>query len=411
MAISYIGGTTQAFAGTTSTVSVSLTGLTGGFDTAPSAGDFVVMFYGTGSNVTTGRTLSVSSPSGWTPLTQLLGSDTYDTHFRGFYKVMGSTPDTSVTVSGTGSTSDAGAVVVHVFRGVDETTPLDVAVVTANGFSTSLANPGAITPTTSGAVILAAAATAHVRGVHSFSSPELFNFLSIGSDDTYDVSVGVGWTDWTSGAFDPAAFSWSGSNSITNSWAAYTLALRPATGSGVSVDADDITTGSPALGSPALSQRHVLTADGIAIGAPVLGAAGLAQGHVLAADGIATGQPILGNLTVTQTHILSATTVTTGTVVLGQPVLSQTHILSLQAVTTGQPSLDQAVFSQIHSFTLDEVITGSPLLGNPIVVVTPQGTFLGYWDGTSWVFAPLKKWDGSSWANAKLKRWDGSSWV
>lgn len=227
MPISYVGGRTDAFAGQTGTRSISLTTLTGGSNSAPQEGDLVVLFYGTGSNVTTGRTLSIST-SGYDALTQQLGSDTYDTHFRAFYKRMGSTPDTSVTVSGTGSIANAGAVIIHVFRGVDPTTPLDVSAVPAVASNSARANPPAITPTTQGAWIVAGGAGAHVDGTDTFTSSDLSNFRTAGADDTYDVTVGAGTAEWSSGSFDPAQFGFSGTDGTANSWAAYTLALRPA---------------------------------------------------------------------------------------------------------------------------------------------------------------------------------------
>jgi hypothetical protein len=225
MAISYVGGKVLGFIGTTSVVNVSLTDLTGGSDTAPSAGDFVVVYYGTGSN-TTARAITVNSS--YTNLTKFGANDTYDANLVVGYKFMGSAPDTSVEVSGTLSTADAGAVVVHVFRGVDQTTPLDVTSVTATGTNSVLCNPGAITPSTAGAWIVAGGAGAHIGGTDTYSSSDLSSFRTVGSNDSYDVTVGAGLkTDWTSGPFDPAAFTWSDSSTTSYSWAAYTLALRP----------------------------------------------------------------------------------------------------------------------------------------------------------------------------------------
>jgi hypothetical protein len=225
MAISYVGGKVQGFGGTTSAVSITLTNLTGGSDTAPSAGDFVVVYYGTGSN-TTARAITVNSD--YTNLTKIAESDTYDANLVVGYKRMGSTPDTSVEVSATLNLADAGAVVVHVFRGVDETTPLDVTSVTATGTNSVLCNPGAITPSTAGAWIVAGGSGAHIAGTDTYSSSDLTSFRTVGANDTFDVTVGAGLkTDWTSGPFDPAAFTWSDTSASTYSWAAYTLALRP----------------------------------------------------------------------------------------------------------------------------------------------------------------------------------------
>src|SRR3990167_5514812 len=152
MAIAYVGGRTAGFAGTTSTQTVSLGSLTGGDtgDTTPQAGDLVVVSYAVGSTVN--RNMTISTPSGGAAYTligtELTASDTFDANLRCAYKFMGGTPDTNVTLSQTGSLSDAGRYTIDVFRGIDPTTPLDVAAVTATGTSSSAVNPGAITPTT-----------------------------------------------------------------------------------------------------------------------------------------------------------------------------------------------------------------------------------------------------------------------
>ena len=63
--------------------------------------------------------------------------------------------------------------------------------------------------------------------------------------------------------------------------------------------ADSIVSGSPVLGSPALSTSGVdnLTADSLVAGTPVLDSPALGQVQGLSADGITTGTPIIGGLT------------------------------------------------------------------------------------------------------------------
>lgn len=225
MPISYVGGRTFSFLGVTTDQTIPLTTLTGGSDTAPQAGDFVVVFYGTGSN--TNRTLTVRSS--YTTVSSAFVSSTTWTNYTGAYKFMGATPDTSVIVSGTGSTADGGAGTIHVFRGVDTTTPLDVTTVTGSSGTTTRPDPGAITPVTAGAWIVAAGAGGNTGGASTtFSSSDLTSFITISSNDTYDVTVGGGIkTDWTSGAFDPAQFTYSGTDSTLFSNRSLTLALRP----------------------------------------------------------------------------------------------------------------------------------------------------------------------------------------
>jgi hypothetical protein len=221
--ILYIGSHTEAYQGTTSNITVSLTSLTGGLQSAPSAGDFVLIYYGTGS--TSDRNLVVS---GYTEITELYANDTADTNLAVAYKFMGSTPDTSLTLTGgTLSSSDGGAVYISVWRNVDPLFPFDVTTTTATGIDSGLCNPPAITPITKGSYVVSGGASGN-NSNGTFTSSDLSDFRSSHGSDTNGVTIGGGYRTWTSGAIDPAAFTLlgSGSNS-TYSWAAVTLALRP----------------------------------------------------------------------------------------------------------------------------------------------------------------------------------------
>lgn len=223
--IEYVGGYVQGFAGTTSNVVISLTSLTGGIASAPAAGDLVIVYFGTGSDVN--RDLVVA---GYTEIVELYSNDIYDTNLAVARKFMGGVPDTSFTLTGgTLDTSDAGAVAVQVWRGVDAVTPLDVTRTTATGINSVLCDPPAITPITPGAIIVSGGAGAHdEEGSQTYSSSDLTSFISVGRSDTNSVTIGLGYHVWTSGAFNPAAFTFSGSDDTNFSWAAVTLALRPA---------------------------------------------------------------------------------------------------------------------------------------------------------------------------------------
>lgn len=228
MAISLVGSKTFSFTGVTTAQAISLTDLTGGSDTAPSAGDLVVVFYqiNTASDIALGV-----DTAGYTEVAELYSNDTEDTNLSVSYKVMGGTPDTSVTVSAP-SASDRDCVgVIFVFRGVNTTTPIDATTTTATGINSLLANPPSITPVTAGAWIVAGGASGNngQAGV-SYSSSNLTGFKSVNSNvGAKGSSAGAGYySSWTSGAFDPAAFTFSGIDGTAYSWAAATLALRPA---------------------------------------------------------------------------------------------------------------------------------------------------------------------------------------
>ena len=161
----------------------------------------------------------------YTRIAGLFANDTNDTNLAVAYKIMGAVPDTLVTV--TASTTGR-LVAIYVLRGVDETTPMDVAATTATGTNSRVANPPAITPVTTGAVVLAIGANAYIDATFPvFTAPGLTDFVSGSFDGPLDGAIGAGTFAWTSGAYDPAAFTIAGTTTA-DSWAAFTLALRPA---------------------------------------------------------------------------------------------------------------------------------------------------------------------------------------
>lgn len=226
MAITYVGGQVGGRAGATSTTNITYA-LTGGTNSTPQAGDFVVITVVVGSQART-PACAVTAPATWTNLTQInANGTTYDTSLNVSYKFMGGTPDTTFTLPSTGNIADAQRYTVQVWRGVDTSTPLDVTSVSASGTATGRPNPGSITPTTSGAYVLICGGGAAATGA-SYTAPANYttNFLTGSTADTNDAMVGSGYRAWTSGAEDPAAYT-GGTNNAVDSWAAYTLALRP----------------------------------------------------------------------------------------------------------------------------------------------------------------------------------------
>lgn len=227
--IQYVGGLTSGFEGTLGDISVSLSGtLSGGLAPSPSVGDLVIVYFAIGSTVD--RNLAITTPlsTAYSEVVELYANDTYDTNLLVAYRQL--TGGLSLDVTGfdidrgTDSTSDAGAVAVQVWRNVDG---FDVTQTTATGTDSVLCNPPAITPITTGAVVVSGGAGAHSAGTRTFSSSDLTGFLTAGGDDLNDVTIGLGYKEWTPGAFDPAQFTFSGNDSTSFSWAAVTLALRP----------------------------------------------------------------------------------------------------------------------------------------------------------------------------------------
>lgn len=224
--ITYVGGRTQTTLSTTN-FTVSLTGLTGGLAASPVQGDLVVVTRAYGSLAD--QTLTTSN-TGWTQLPELYADDSFDINFSAFYKIMPVTPDTLIIFNGHPVAFQAEAIIVQVFRGVDTTTPLDVAATTSSIIDSGLPNPAAITPISTNSIILVAGGGGHNDGVDTFTASYLTNFLTVGANSTgSSATAGMGWVNWTSGTYDPAAFTATyGSNFTSFSSAAITMALRPA---------------------------------------------------------------------------------------------------------------------------------------------------------------------------------------
>lgn len=231
MAISYLGEVSVTHDGSVGGMTVSLTSLSLQQD------DVVVVGFLLASN--TDRSIGVNT-AGYTEEAELFANDTYDANLSVSWKRMGSTPDSSVDVSGPGSSTHPARIIARGYRGVDTTTAMDVARTTATGTNGLLVDPPSITPTTSGALIVAwgcGAANAAALST-AYSSSDLTDFTSGIVSNYYDLAYGVGHKSWTSGAFDAAA--WTGTETATtDSRASVVLALRPATASGVTGTASD----------------------------------------------------------------------------------------------------------------------------------------------------------------------------
>lgn len=238
MALEYVGGVTAVNTAGTSTYSVSLTSLTGGIASSAAEDDIVIVVAGwTGNNdgdpgVTT---------SGYTELCDLVQNDS-----QGYancsvnYKVMGAAPDTSVTVKGE-AVANGGGCCIHVWRGVDTATPIDVTTTTATGINARMVNSPAITPATSGCIILSAGWSTEDSNPATPALAEPSGFANkLQALARFGVGVLGSYDGWSSGSYDPAHWGSSGFSGF-DCWVAATVALRPAAG-----------------GAPAPAQRPVV---------------------------------------------------------------------------------------------------------------------------------------------------------
>lgn len=249
-ALQYVGGTSAT--GTGATYNVSLTGLTGGSGSAAAAGDLVIVVSGWASAADGNP--GITTPTGYTEVLDLYSSDTRDANLSVSWKIMGGTPDSSVTVSGFNNAANGGATVVHVWRGADQTTPLDVtstSAVAANNAGVALPDSPAITPVTVGAYVLTVGLGTGAAAPTVFTAPSGYgNVVSAaGAGSTMGAVANIASVAWAGGAVDPGA--WTGTTSVSDSWTAGTLAIRPA------VDSLSVTANTPVAATAAALATNV----------------------------------------------------------------------------------------------------------------------------------------------------------
>jgi hypothetical protein len=179
-------------------------------------GDVVIVGYfmnGAASNTT--------SSSGWTRIDGGPGTN----RLKVFMKVIGSSPDANIVLTGSGSAADSSTACAIAFSGVSNTVPLGfVAVTTATATSTNPDCPS-ITPRVPGSVSIAYAGTSVVDVTGTAAPAGYSNFTQNSSSDTLSTSSYISWkSGLTSGtAEDPAVYS-----GVTSAlWEAATIVLSP----------------------------------------------------------------------------------------------------------------------------------------------------------------------------------------
>lgn len=228
MAWQFVGSTSGA--GTSNGYTVSLNGtLTGGIASSPAEGDLVVVFSGFGNTASSAPAISGNSSGAYTGATTAQHvNDTWDTEFRSFYQVMGATPDTTLTVTRTTNTAYGGATVVHVWRGVDTSSPFIGAATNASGTNTSLVNPPAYNPGVTDALIIAGGAgTQATTGAAFTGFTGMSNFKTQkGDGSTSDIDVAMASYAYAGVSFDPPTVSGGTGGNASSSWAGVTIAFR-----------------------------------------------------------------------------------------------------------------------------------------------------------------------------------------
>lgn len=224
----FVGGTSGSGTGASFTVSLNGT-LTGGSNSSPQAGDLILVFIGQSNTGTVTSTCSGNTSGAYPTIrAHQVAADTYDANLDSVYQFAGATPDTTLTIGRTNDTTYGCAAVVHVWRGVHTTTPFNVTPTIASGTNGSAANPAAITPTVADSIVVYCGVGTQTSTGTAFTAAGTYPVTAKGDGSTSDVDVMVSsYTAWTSGAYDPAAFT--GSTTTTAcAWVAVTLTLQPA---------------------------------------------------------------------------------------------------------------------------------------------------------------------------------------
>lgn len=220
--------------GVGATMTIDLTTLltdTGGIGGAIQKDDVIVVASGWATS-NTNIDVQVTS-TGWTELDDLFASNTRGTNLGLFWKTMGVTPDTSIVCNASNAAGSGSGALALVYRYVDPTTPFDVTYVpgthSAVGTGNALADSPPVTPVSPGATISSIVAATGDTTPAPLNAPTGMTLSGQagmgGTSRGYRIGAARK-TDWTTGAFDPPAWTTSES-AASDSWAALVLALKP----------------------------------------------------------------------------------------------------------------------------------------------------------------------------------------
>lgn len=240
MAITYVGNT-RHWANVTTSYVVSLTSLVSGTNSAPTISDVVIVNTGWTSTSNGAPTVTTAGYIGL--VADQYANDTRDANAAFAYKIMGATPDTTVTVAAANNVTFGSAAVVYVYRGISTATaflPLSLASVAIN-----ISNPRsrAITPEKSGQVVISGGFATADNSPVAKSGPSLWiNVVnSLGSGATMSgIAMFAAYTSTVSGTAVQAPVWYGGETSTSDSAIGFVAALNP-----------DVTPPTVALNTPA----------------------------------------------------------------------------------------------------------------------------------------------------------------
>jgi hypothetical protein len=334
----------------------------------PTEGNLLLMVFGDRSNGTT-------TPSGWTEIYTVDPWSNSSSTRTCVYAKIASASESNVTFS---VTNGRPAFAYYEVEGPFEAlsgSPLDIIEHTGHAEATNVDEGTGLQPGTSGTLSQAdtfALAATTWRGTSGSNEP-----TSTAADSGFTASEFTGYNGF--GAFTYGLISAYKVTSATTAlnpsltWTQFednspytavsvlVVLKKEAAGGGTdALTPDDLATGAPTVGSPAIGQVHALIALDLTSGMPALDTPDLGQVHALAADDIATASPTLDEPTIGQVHGLAADDVTAGTPTLSTPTLSESNVLDADDLATGTPTLSSPALGQIHALSANDLVTDAP---------------------------------------------------
>lgn len=169
------------------------------------------------------------STSGYTELVEDYRNDNSDTNFAVYRKVMGVTPDsTAVYDAITHLSGQAVVAAFHCWRGCDTSAPEDATTTTTGATNGGTPDPPSITTVTNGAVVLAIGGSSEGDAVSNApTNYENLIDLQASQANIMIASRAIATAD----AEDPGTFA-DVAGTGADSWAAATVAIRPAADAG-----------------------------------------------------------------------------------------------------------------------------------------------------------------------------------
>lgn len=213
---------------------------TGGFNGSfqgtltPRVDDLAIVISAFGTGVAGDHTFT--APTGYTKLLDLYQANTHSIHACISYQFLTGAAPSSITIPGCGFNTSIQLSRVMVFRGVNKITPFDVTSTTSSSAATIDLDPPAITPVTARSWIIPVGARVGKDDTTSFGyNPPgdlddpfgIASFVGLGNATPPGTGIyGGNYDQWTSGSYDPGAWTAAYSTSI-GGYVAATMALRP----------------------------------------------------------------------------------------------------------------------------------------------------------------------------------------